>query len=186
MKKTLLALLFLIPIITFSQTENSNLELIDKVKTQKSGKEITKLLIGEWEFVKLTDHSGNVISEREHSVNESIKATEKINRPNIKVHKTGKYEFLNCNKSECEKGTWKYDETEKVLRLAFDKPQYNVNIDKLAPGLFEKLKESGSLIEFTENIIEIAELSKSELIIIEHLPHNQYEFKYNLRVYKKK
>ena len=61
-----------------------------------------------------------------------------------------------------------------------------MDIDKLAPGLFEKLKESGSLIEFTENIMEIAELSKSELIIIEHLPHNQYEFKYNLRVYKKK
>lgn len=186
MKKTLLALIFLIPIITFSQTENSNLELIDKVKIQKSGKEISKLLVGEWEFVKLTDHNGNVITERKHSVSEPINATEKIIRPNIKIHNTGEYEFLNCNKSECEKGTWKYDETEKVLRLTFDKPQYNVDIDKLAPGLFEKLKESGSLIEFTENIIEIAELSKSELIIIEHLPHNQYEFKYNLRIYKKK
>jgi len=186
MKKILLAIIFIVPLLTFSQTEKSNLELINNVKTQKSGKEIKTLIVGEWEFVKLTDHKGKVISETEHTVSKSIKANEKITRPNIKITQKGEYELINCNKPECEKGTWEYDETEKVLRLTFDKPQYNVDIDKLAPGLFEKLKESGSLIEFTENIMEIAELSKSELITIEHLPHNQYEFKYNLRVYKKK
>ena len=70
--------------------------------------------------------------------------------------------------------------------MTFDKPQYNVDVDKLAPGLFEQLKESGTLIEFTENIMIITEINKSELIIVEHLPHNEFEFKYNLRIYKKK
>ena len=184
MKKKLLVLLFIVPLSVFSQTEKSNFELIDNVKTQKSGKKIKKLLVGNWKFEKLTDKNGKTIFTA--NPNKSIQRTDQIYRPNIKIKKNGEYEFLNCKKPDCNKGTWEYDNTDKILRLTFDKPQYNVEIDKLTPGLLEQLKESGTLIEFKENYIEIAELSKTELIIIEHLPHNEFEFKYNLRVYNKK
>ena len=186
MKKILLILVFIIPALTFSQVKKSNFELIEKVKSQKSGKEIKKLLVGKWEFEKLTDKNGKTISIVNHNVTESIQAVEEVYRPSIKINETGNYELFNCEKTQCEKGIWKYDSSEKILLLTFDKPKYNVDIKKLAPGLLEQLKKSGTLREIKENFMEIAKINKTELIIIEHLPHNEFEFKYNLRVYKKK
>lgn len=186
MKKILLILLFITPLLTFSQTQKSNLELINKAKSQKSRKEIKKLLVGEWKFEKITDKNGKTISKVNHNISNTIQATEQTYRPNIRINKNGSYELFNCKKKQCEKGNWKYESLDKILLLTFEKPKYNIDIDKLAPGLLEQLKKSGAIIEIKENVMEIAKINKTEFIIIEHLPHNEFEFKYNLRVYKKK
>ena len=103
------------------------------------------------------------------------------------LKKSGTYELIGCdNPNNCETGKWEYDRKEKVFRMTFDKPTYNVPIDKLAPGLLEQLKESGSLIEFTKNEIEIAEITQTELKVFEFLESDETEFKYNLKVYRKK
>ena len=186
MKKILLAIIFL-PILTYCQSSKTYLELIDDAKTKKSAEQIEKLIIGIWEFEKLTDSNGKAISEVTHFINDTITANEVIWRPSMRIEKNGTYELIGCeNAGNCEKGKWKYDSKEKVVVMTFDKPKYNVPIDKLAPGLLEQLKKSGSLIEFTENEIEIAEITQTELKVFELLESDGTEFKYNLIVYRKK
>lgn len=186
MKKILLAIIFL-PILTYCQSSKTYLELVDEAKTKKCAEQIEKLIIGMWEFQKLTDKNGKTIAEITHFINDTITANEVVWRPSMRIEKNATYELIGCDKSDkCETGTWEYDQKEKVFRMTFDKPKYNVPIDKLAPGLLEQLKKSGSLIEFTKNEIEIAEITKTELKIFEFLESDGTEFKYNLKVYRKK
>ncbi len=163
------------------------MELVDDAKTMKSAKQIENLIIGTWEFQKLTDNSGKTISEITHFINDTITTNEVVWRPSMRIEKDGTYELIGCEKPEnCETGKWKYDPNEKVFRMTFDTPKYNVPIDKLAPGLLEQLKKSGTLIEFTKNEIEIAEITQTELKVFEFLESDGTEFKYNLKVYRKK
>ncbi|MBQ4916326.1 hypothetical protein J8L85_17915 [Maribacter sp. MMG018] len=186
MKKILLTIL-LIPFLTYSQSSKTYLELVDDAKTKKSAEQIEKLIIGTWEFQKLTDKNGKVIAEVKHFVNDTITATEYVFRPNMRIKKNKTYELFGCENAEnCESGKWEYDSYAKIFRMTFDKPKYNVPIDKLAPGLLEQLKKSGSLIEFTKNEIEIAEITQTELKVFEFLESDGTELEYNLKVYKKK
>ena len=57
MKKILLAIIFL-PILTYCQSSKSYLELVDDAKTKKNAEQIENLIIGTWEFQKLTDKNG--------------------------------------------------------------------------------------------------------------------------------
>ena len=186
MKNILLAFIFF-PILTYCQSSKTYLELVDEAKTKKSADQIEKLIIVTWEFEKLTDSNGKSISEITHFINDTITANEIVWRPSMRIEKDGTYELIGCeNMENCESGKWEYDSKEKVFIMNFDKPKYNVPIDKLAPGLLEQLKKSGSLIEFTKNEIEIAEITQTELKVFEFLESDGTEFKYNLKVYRKK
>ena len=186
MKNILLAIIFL-PILTYCQSPKTYLELIDDAKTKKSAEQIEKLIIGTWEFEKLTDSNGKTISEITHFINDTITANEVIWRPSMRIEKNGTYELIGCdNPDNCESGKWEYDREFKLFRMTYDKPRYNVPVDKLAPGLLEQLKESGSLIEFTKNEIEFAKITQTELKVFELLESDGTEFKYNLIVYRKK
>ncbi|WP_225037362.1 hypothetical protein [Winogradskyella sp. SM1960] len=186
MKNILLAII-LFPLLTFSQSSKTYMELVDAAKTKKSAEQIEKLIIGTWEFQKLTDKNGKTIAEVKHFVNDTITATEFVSRPNMRIEMDKTYELFGCENSEnCESGIWEYDSKAKIFRMTFNKPKYNVPIDKLAPGLLEQLKKSGSLIEFTKNEIEIAEITQTELKIFEFLESDGTDFKYNLKVYRKK
>ena len=186
MKKILLAIIFL-PFLTFSQSTKTYLELIDDAKTKKSADQIEKLIIGTWEFEKLTDSNGKSISEITHVINDTITANEIVWRPSMRIEKDGTYKLMGCdNPYNCESGKWEYDREYKLFRMTYDEPKYNVPIDKLAPGLLEQLKKSGSLMVFTKNEIEFAEITETELIIFDLLPSDGTEFKYNLLVYRKK
>lgn len=90
------------------------------------------------------------------------------------------------NGNVIEEGKWSYDNDEKALKFIFDKPRYNVLIGNISSELLERLKKEGKLIAFTENLYEIHQITESKLLIIEHLPHDEFELKYNLRVYNKK
>ena len=59
-------------------------------------------------------------------------------------------------------------------------------IDNLAPGLLEKLKANGQLMVFEGDEWEIGDITIDELTVIDHLPHDEFEFMYDLRVYRKK
>ncbi len=186
MKNILLAIIFL-PFLTFSQSTKTYLELIDEAKTNKSADQIEKLIIGTWEFDKLTDSNGKTISEITHFINDTITANEIVWRPSMRIEKDGTYKLMGCeNPYNCESGKWEYDREHKLFRMTYDEPKYNVPIDKLAPGLLEQLRESGSLIEFTKNEIEFAEITQTELKVFELLESDGNEFKYNLIVYRKK
>ncbi|MEA1787733.1 hypothetical protein U1E44_16670 [Arenibacter sp. GZD96] len=186
MKNILLAIMFL-PILTFSQSTKSYLELIDDAKTKKSADQIEELIIGTWEFEKLTDSNGKAISEITHFINDTITANEVVWRPSMRIEKNGIYKLMGCdNPYNCESGKWEYDREYKLFRMTYDEPKYNVPIDKLAPGLLEQLKKSGSLMVFTKNEIEFAEITESELVVFDLLPSDGTEFKYNLLVYRKK
>ena len=186
MKNILLAII-LFPVLTYCQSTKTYLELVDEAKTQKSAEQIEKLIIGTWEFQKLTDKNGKKISEVKHFVNDTITATEFVSRPNMRIEKDKTYELFGCENGEnCESGIWEYYSKAKIFRMTFDKPKYNVPIDKLTPGLLEQLKKSGSLIEFTKNEIEIAEITQTELKVFKFLESDGTEFKYNLIVYRKK
>ncbi|WP_066219759.1 hypothetical protein [Formosa haliotis] len=185
MKNILLAII-LIPILTYSQSSKTYLELVDNAKTKKSAEQIEKLIVGTWEFQKLTDKNGKTIAEVKHIVNDTITATEFVSRPNMRIEKDKTYELFGCeNAANCESGIWEYDSKAKIFKMTFDKPKYNVPIDKLAPGLLEQLKKSGTLIEFTNSEIEIAKITQTELKIFEFLESDGKELKYNLKVYKK-
>lgn len=182
-----LYLIILIISFNFSLSQESNKQLIENVKTKLSSKKINKLLVGNWEFEKLTDSTKTTeIRKIIHEINDTITATEIVKRPSIRINKDGTYKQYDCPTENCESGTWNYNFTEKVLKFKFEEPKYNVPIDRLAPGLLEKLKTNGQLIVSDGFEWEIAEISKNELVIIEHLPHNEFEFKYNLRIYRKK
>lgn len=186
MKNTLLAIIFF-PLLTYCQSSKTYLELVDDAKTKKSAEQIEKLIIGTWEFQNLTDSNGKTISEITHFINDTITTNEVVWRPSMRIDKNRTYELIGCdNPNNCETGKWEYDRKEKVFRMTFDKPTYNVPIDKLAPGLLEQLKKSGSLIEFTKNEIEIAEITQTKLKVFEFLESDGTEFNYNLLVYRKK
>ncbi len=164
----------------------TNERLIDQIKTSKSSKTIEKRIVGVWEFKRLMDSTkSKVIQERKLKVNDTINATEYVARPSVEINEDGTYAEYNCP-GECETGTWSYDKGEKVLKFKFKEPKYNVPIDNLAPGLLEKLKANGQLMVFEGDEWEIEDITKNELTIIEHLPHDEFEFLYNLRVYRKK
>ena len=178
-------ILFLLS-LNYALSQESNLQLIDKAKTNLPAKTITKLLVGNWEFAKLTDSTKmNTVKEVVHKTNDTINATEIIQRPSVRINEDGTYEQYNCPTENCESGKWQYDSEEKVLKFKFKEPKYNVPIDRLAPGLLEKLKANGQLIVSEGFEWEIAEINQTELVIIEHLPHNEFEFRYNLRIYQK-
>jgi len=185
MKNILIAIL-LFPLLTYSQSSKIYLQMVDDAKTKKNADEIEKLMIGTWEFQKLTDKNGNIITEINHFINQEITAIETVHRPSIHIKKDKTYQLFGCkNEENCESGTWEYDANQKVFRMTFDTPKYNVPIDKLAPGLLDQLKKSGSLIEFTKDEIEIAEITKNELKIFDFLESDGTEFKYHLKVYQK-
>ena len=187
MKKLLLTILFLLPILNYSQSEKSYLELIDEAKTKKNASEIEKLIIGTWEFEKLTDKNGKTISQRSHIVNDSITAKEIIWRPGMQINKDGTYKLIGCeNPTNCESGKWIYDKEYKLFRMIFDEPKYNVPIDRVSPELLEKLKKSGTLQKFTKNEIEFIEITENELKVFDLLPSDGTELKYNILVYQKK
>jgi len=171
---------------TYAQIENSNEDAIDNIKSTASKNFIEKNLVGYWEFEKLTTSSNETISERELKI-DTLKMVEKVSRPDVVFYKNNHYEVIsNENNVLKEKGTWSYDENEKILKFVFDEPQYSVPIDKISPELLKQLTENGSLIKLTENYWEINRITADKLSIIEHLPHNEFELKYDLRVYKKR
>ncbi len=182
----LIILFLIVSTGSYSQIKETNETLIDRIKTTKSSRTIEKLLVGVWEFKGLMDSTKNeFIRERKIKVNDTITATEYVERPSIKISKDGTYAEYNCP-GKCETGTWRYDKGEKVLKFKFKEPKYNVPIDNLAPGLLEKLKATGQLIVFEGDEWEIKDITQDELIIIEHLPHDEFELLYSLRVYRKK
>ncbi|UOK43657.1 MULTISPECIES: hypothetical protein [Flavobacterium] len=185
MKKYILILL-LIPILAFSQKKKSNDELIDNVKTKKQAEIIEKEIIGIWLYKKWTDKTGTEITSREIQI-DTIVAIETFVRADIEFKNDGTYKFLNCPfDNGCQNGKWKYNRTEKKINFIFDKPVYNVPIDKIEPELLEQLKKEGVLIATKGFEWEIAEINPNELQIIEHLPHNEFEFDYELSHYIKK
>jgi hypothetical protein len=185
MKKNILILLF-IPILAFSQEKKSNDDLIDNAKTKKQAELIEKEIIGIWLYKKWTDKTGKEITSREVQI-DTIIAVETFVRANIEFKKDGTYKFLNCPfDNGCPNGKWKYNRIDKRIDFIFDKPIYNVPIDKIEPELLKQLKEEGALIETKGFEWEIAEINLNELIIIEHLPHNEFEFDYELSHYLKK
>lgn len=177
--------IFFVGYVGFAQNIETNDHAIAEIKTKSSKRFIEKNLVGYWEFDKLTTPSGKVINEVE-TILDSLKMIEKISRPDVVFYKNKKYEIIDEGKNVVDKGGWFYDKKDDILRLIFDEPRYNVPIDKISSELLKELKEKKSLIEFTEDNWEIHMISSDELFIIEHLPHNEFDLKYNLRVYRKK
>ncbi|MEK6152536.1 hypothetical protein WIW50_04725 [Flavobacteriaceae bacterium 3-367] len=184
--KKLIILFLIVSTGSYGQIKETNEKLIDRIKTTKSSRTIEKQIVGVWEFKGLMDSTkSKVIGERRLRVNDTITAIEYVERPSIEIKVDGTYSEYNCP-GECETGKWSYDKGEKVLKFKFKEPKYSVPIDNLAPGLLEKLKANGQLIVFEGDEWEIKDITQDELIIIEHLPHNEFELLYNLRVYRKK
>lgn len=185
MKKHIIPFL-IVSAISYGQINETNEKLIDNIKTTVSPRKIEKRIVGVWEFKSLMDSTKNkTIQQRKIKVNDTIMATEYVERPSIQINEDGTYAEYNCP-WQCETGTWSYDKKEKVLKFKFKEPKYNVPIDNLAPGLLEKLKANGQLMVFEGDEWEIEDITKDELTIIEHLPHDEFDFLYNLRVYRKK
>lgn len=177
-------ILFLISCKSYSQVVKSNEEAINKLKSSQTKSYIEKNLIGYWIFKQLESSTGEVISNNKIAL-DNINVTEKIIRPNIIFRRNKAYEIIQENKI-IEKGKWLYDDKIKILKLIYDKPKYNVPIDKLSNELYNKMKREGLLIEFKENNLEIHQIDNNRLSIVEHIPHNEFELKYNLRIYIKK
>lgn len=176
--------ILLISCKTYAQIEKSNESAINKIKSTASKTFIEENIVGYWLFDKLSNPVGESIKKREIVV-DTLKVLEQVSRPDIVFEKTKKYKIIN-NGLVIEKGVWSYNTKDKILQFVFDKPKYNVPINKVSPELLEKLKKQGALIEFKENSWEIHKIDDESLSIIEHLTHNEFELKYNLRVYKKR
>ncbi len=170
---------------THAQVKKSNERAIDKIKSTSDKNFIEKNIVGYWEFKKLTTPTGDIIEELELQI-DSLKATEKVSRPNVIFYEDKSYAIIDKKIDVIEKGRWFYDEKEKVLKFIFDKPKYNVPIDKIPSEMLNRLKKDGTIVEFKEDNWEIHQITKEKLSIIEHLPHDEYELKYNLRIYKKR
>ena len=180
MNKILLIILIL-PFLTYCQSTKNISEL--KRTTEQNENSI----IGSWKFQKLIDRTGIEISEVPFELNDTIKGIEIIARPSIRINENGTYELFDCpNPDSCDKGTWKYNKKDNAIILTFDKPVYNVPIDKLAPVLLEKLKENGTLIEFTEDVWNISLLTENEMRVFEYLSGNEIKPNYNLRILRRK
>ncbi|RSC92062.1 hypothetical protein [Tenacibaculum singaporense] len=158
--------------ITSQNPKKDNRDAIDKIKTHLSKKQIESKIIGYWKFKKMTDSIGNPIDENEI-------------RPNVVFNKDMSYFIIDNMRDTLDKGVWHYDNKERQLKLIYDEPKYNVPIKQLSPKLIKKLKENNRLIKSESFFWEINKVNKNELILIEHKPHNEFELKYNLRVYKK-
>ncbi|MDE1208309.1 hypothetical protein [Tenacibaculum larymnensis] len=159
--------------ITSQNPKKNNRNEIDKIKTHLSKKQIETRIIGHWEFKKITDSIGNSIDENEI-------------RPNVVFNKDMSYLIIDNKRDTLDKGIWHYDNKERQLKLIYDEPKYNVPIKQLSPKLIKKLKENNRLIKSECFFWEINRVTKNELILIEHKPHNEFELKYNLRVYNKR
>jgi len=180
----LIFFVFLVSCKTYGQEKESNQPAINIVKSSKNKFFIEKNIEAYWVFDKLATSSGKIIRRRNIIV-DTLKAVEEVSRPDIIFKNNKEYKILDKG-IIIEKGKWSYDDKNSILKFIFDEPKYNVPIDKVSPELLEKLKKNGSLIEFTENSWEIHEITNESLSIIEHLPHNEFDFKYNLRVYRKR
>ncbi len=169
----------------YSQNGKTNNDSdISKLKTTLSRSKLEKYLVGYWRFKYLKNSSGKIINKRNFNI-DTLSVTEDIERPDFCFLDNKKYIILNKEKDTLDKGIWFYDDKERLLNLKYDKPRYNVPIEKLSPKLIKKLKDEKRLIKTYGTFIEIHHITKSELIVIEHEPHNEYELKYNLRVYVK-
>ncbi|WP_445734814.1 hypothetical protein [Mariniflexile sp.] len=177
MKKLILTILF-IPILAFGQSK-SYFELKGEAKTKKSADEIEKLIVGIWEFQKLTDSTGKTIMETTHTLNDTT--TEMIVcLPSMRIEKNGSFQLIDCeNPRDFESGKWKYDRRLKLFRMTFD---------KLTPEHLKKLKESNlnPLASLRTKEIEFSKITETELKVFAHLPTDGTEFKYNLLIYRKK
>lgn len=108
----------------------------------------------------------------------TITATKYVERSSIEINEDGTYAEYICS-GDCETATWSYDKGEIVLKFKFKEPKYNVAIDNLAPELLEKHKVNGELMVFEGDEWEIEDITINELTIIDHLPHDEFEFMYN-------
>ncbi|MDO6814029.1 hypothetical protein [Tenacibaculum soleae] len=156
-----------------SQVKQNNEEAIKHIKSKETKDNIEKLIIGYWNFEKLITPSGKDVESD---------FIEKNSRPNILFKKNKKYILFN---KTIENGNWSYNVEDEILDFVFDKPQYSVPIDKISSELFQKLKKEGKIFEFKGDSWEIHSIIENELLIIEHLPHNEFELKYVLRKYRK-
>lgn len=168
----------------FSQNKKSNLEMINQLKSPLSEEYIVDNIIGFWEFNSLINPSG-ISYENNNLIIDSLSIVMDVSRPDVEFKSDKRYSLLK-NDEVMESGTWQFDNDHRVLKFIFDNPKYNIPLDKISPELLEKAKKNGSIIEFTGDVWEIHKISDSRLLIIEHLPHNEFELNYNLRVYNKK
>lgn len=179
-------MLLIIPILAFSQEKKSNYELIDNVKSKKQAEIIEKEIIGVWQYKNRTDKNGMEITSREVQI-DTIVAKETFALSNIEFKSDGTYKFLNCPfDNVCPNGKWKYNSIDKKIDFIYDKPIYNIPLDKIPPKLLKQLQKEGAIIEIKGTEWEIAEIDTNELKIIEHLPHNEFEFDYELSNYSRK
>lgn len=170
---------------THAQVEKSNESAIDEIKSTSDKKFIEENIVGYWEFENLTTPKGVIIDQQALQI-DTLEVTEKVSRPDVVFYEDKSYEVIDSHTDVTEKGHWSYDEKDKVLKFIFDEPKYNVPIDKMSVEMLNKLREDGSIIEFKEDSWEIHQITGEKLSVIEHLPHNEFELKYNLRVYRKR
>lgn len=167
-----------------SYSQESNLDAIDNVKTSQNKKTIERSLIGYWKFMTFLNPDGSYIQNPESELGESSFIVN-TTKPDIIFYDNKRYEVKSVEGEVVEQGTWNYDKKEQELYFEFDEPKYSVPLDKISPELLEKLKQSGGIIEFTENSWVITDISDSSLFILEHLPHDEFELKYVLGFYSK-
>ena len=143
------------------------------------------MIVGKWIFTKLSDNKGNKIKEIIHNINDTIQAKEIVIRPSIIVRNDKTYELFDCStENNCSKGTWSFDNNERVLKFLYDKPKDNIPIEMLPPEIREQLKKN-IILEDKGFDWEIVKINNTELQIIEYLESEGTEFNYNFRHYER-
>ncbi|OIQ19339.1 MAG: hypothetical protein BM557_06445 [Flavobacterium sp. MedPE-SWcel] len=170
MKKGYICFVFLFIVLnSYSQILQSE---IDRVKTSASKDFIEKNIVGSWTFEKLTN-SEKVQIVKQTVILDTIVATITIDRPSYLFNKNGRYKITRLDNT-VDEGEWKYSEKDKMLYFFFDKPAYNIPIDKVSPELLKKLQDENMIIEFTKNAIEIHEITSERLVLIEYCNDGYY------------
>lgn len=154
----------------FSQSKN-NLKSLDRIKTKQSKAEINELINGCWIVVKRVDKKNELMNLFGYEVNYCFRKDSLVYIGNDIVN----------NKVS---GKFYYDSVNKEVHIEY--------INPIIPGkgsipdaLLDSLVKKEAIKPIKYTILEINKLDEKELVLIEHLPHDEKHLDYHLIYYKR-
>ena len=171
MKSKILLFIVVFSFSSIGQT-NNNLGLIEAIKTKEVKNLIEKNLNGCWLVKKKTDSNGKEIDISGYETNYCF------------LNDSICYIGMNIENRKVS-GKYFYNDERKELVINYVNPVIPGKgsvPDKLLDSLIKK--QIIKPIKFV--VIEINKINSNELVIIEHLPHDEKSFYYNLIYYRKK